>query len=225
MQGIKSSARLRRRALNLPFYTLGEEILNAVTHGIAAGLAIAALVVLVVFSSKTAVSLFSVLTYGICMTALFLVSTLYHALPVCKGKKVFQILDHCTIFCMIAGTYTPMLLLCVQGIAGWVLFGVVWAAAVIGITLNIIDMKRFKRLSMACYLCMGWSCLLVVHQLVQNLSVLQLCLLVGGGIFYTVGAVVYAKGKRLPYMHTVFHLFVLAACVLQFFVVFSVATT
>ena len=115
-----------------------------------------------------------------------------------KRKKIFQILDHCTIFFMIAGTYTPMLLLCVKGITGWVMLGVVWAASVIGILLNAVDMKRYKKFSMACYICIGWSCVFIIKPLVQNLTILQLCLLVGGGVLYTIGAVIYAKGKNLP---------------------------
>ena len=143
MEGIKQLATAKRRAvLNLPFYSLGEEIWNAVSHGIGAGLSIAALVLLMVFTPKTPIHIFSLLVYSISMILLYVISTLYHALPVTKGKKIFQILDHCTIFFMIAGTYTPMLLLCVKGITGWVMLGVVWAASVIGILLNAVDMKR-----------------------------------------------------------------------------------
>ena len=224
MEGIKQLATAKRRAvLNLPFYSLGEEIWNAVSHGIGAGLSIAALVLLMVFTPKTPIHIFSLLVYSISMILLYVISTLYHALPVTKGKKIFQILDHCTIFFMIAGTYTPMLLLCVKGITGWVLLGVVWAASVIGILLNAVDMKRYKKFSMACYICIGWSCVFIIKPLVQNLNILQLCLLVGGGVLYTIGAVIYAKGKKLAYMHTIFHVFVVAASVMQFFVVFTVA--
>ena len=146
MEGIKQLATAKRRAvLNLPFYSLGEEIWNAVSHGMGAGLSIAALVLLMVFTPKTPIHIFSLLVYSISMILLYVISTLYHALPVTKGKKIFQILDHCTIFFMIAGTYTPMLLLCVKGITGWVMLGVVWAASVIGILLNAVDMKRYKK--------------------------------------------------------------------------------
>ena len=214
MEGIKQLATAKRRAvLNLPFYSLGEEIWNAVSHGIGAGLSIAALVLLMVFTPKTPIHIFSLLVYSISMILLYVISTLYHALPVTKGKKVFQILDHCTIFFM----------LCVKGTTGWVMLGVVWAASVIGILLNAVDMKRYKKFSMACYICIGWSCVFIIKPLVQNLNILQLCLLVGGGVLYTIGAVIYAKGKKLAYMHTIFHVFVVAASVMQFFVVFTVA--
>ena len=103
------------------------------------------------------------------------------------------------------------------------MLGVVWAASVIGILLNAVDMKRYKKFSMACYICIGWSCVFIIKPLVQNLNILQLCLLVGGGVLYTIGAVIYAKGKKLAYMHTIFHVFVVAASVMQFFVVFTVA--
>ena len=223
MEGIKQLATANRRALlNLPSYSLGEEIWNAVSHGIGAGLSVAALVLLMVFTPKTPVHIFSLLVYSISMILLYVISTLYHALPVTKGKKIFQILDHCTIFFMIAGTYTPMLLLCVKGITGWVMLGVVWAASIIGIVFNVIDMKRYRNFSMACYICIGWSCVFIIKPLVENLNALQLCLLVGGGVLYTIGAVIYAKGKKFAYMHTLFHVFVVAASVMQFFVVFTV---
>ncbi len=226
MEGIKQLTSAKRRAvLNLPFYSLGEEIWNAVSHGIGAGLSIAALVLLMIFTPKTPLHLFSLLVYSISMMLLYVISTLYHALPVTRGKKVFQILDHCTIFFMIAGTYTPMLLLCVQGTAGWVMLGIVWTASAIGILLNAVDMKRYKKFSMICYICIGWSCVFIIKPLVHNLTVFQLCLLVGGGVLYTIGAVIYGKCKKIAYMHTVFHIFVLAASVMQFFVVFTAAVS
>lgn len=224
MEGIKQMTRAQRRTmLNLPSYSLGEEVWNAISHGMGAGLSVAALVLLMVFTPKTPGHVLSLLGYSVAMVLLYVISTLYHALPVNKGKKVFQILDHCTIFLMIAGTYTPMLILSVRGVTGWVMLGVIWAASIIGIVLNAIDMKRYKKFCMACYICIGWSCIFVIKPLVENLSALQLTLLIVGGVLYTVGAVIYSKGKKLAYMHTIFHLFVVAASVMQFFVVLTVA--
>lgn len=224
MQGIKQMTRAQRRVvLNLPSYSLGEEVWNAVSHGVGTGMSVAALVLLMVFTPKTPTHVLSLLGYSISMILLYLISTLYHALPVNKGKKVFQVLDHCTIFLMIAGTYTPMLILAVGGVYGWIMLGVVWSASIIGIVLNAVDMNRYKKISMICYICIGWSCIFIIKPLVENLNALQLSLLVAGGVLYTIGAVIYSKGKKLAYMHTIFHMFVVAASVLQFFVVLTVA--
>lgn len=214
---------MRCKLLNLPVYTVGEEVANAVSHGAGAVFATAALVVLLVFSPRRALTLVSVSIYGGTLFLLYTVSTLYHALGVTKAKKVFQVLDHCTIFLLIAGTYTPITLLCIGGPVGWGLFSVVWAAAVLGIVLNAVNMKKFKAFSMICYLGMGWSVIFAVKPLLENLDALSLILLLVGGIFYTVGTVLYGKGRTVRYMHSVWHLFVLAGSVLHFFVIYRIA--
>ncbi len=171
MEGIKQLATAKRRAvLNLPFYSLGEEIWNAVSHGIGAGLSIAALVLLYGVYSQNSYTHLQFIGiqhfYDFALCDFHLISC-----AACdKRKKSFQILDHCTIFFMIAGTYTPMLLLCVKGITGWVMLGVVWAASVIGILLNAVDMKRYKKFSMACYICIGWSCVFIIKPLVSKFN-------------------------------------------------------
>ena len=213
----------RRGQLGLPSYTVGEEIMNAVSHGLGVLLAAAALVVLLVFARRSAVNIVSVTVYGGTLFLLYTVSTLYHALGVCRAKRVFQILDHCTIFLLIAGTYTPITLICLGGAAGWALFAAVWTAAAIGIVLNAVDLKRFKALSMVCYIAMGWSVVFVVGPLVRSLEPFYILLLVLGGVFYTVGAVIYGKGHRVRYMHGLWHFFVLAGSVLHFFVVLHIA--
>ena len=203
----------RRRQLNLPIYSVGEEVFSSVTHGAGALLAAAALVCLLVFSPHTPLNVVSLSIYGGTMFLLYTVSTLYHALGITKAKKVFQILDHCTIFLLIAGTYTPITLVCLGGWKGWAMFGAVWAAAVLGVVLNAVSVERFKRVSMACYLAMGWVVVLAMGDFYRSASPLSFWCLLAGGILYTLGAVLYGVGKKVPYMHAVFHLFVLAGSV------------
>ena len=211
-----------RERLRLPLYSLGEEIFSAVSHGAAALFGVAALVLLLVFCEKTPLKVVSVCVFGGTMILLYTVSTLYHALGVNRAKRVFRVLDHCTIFLLIAGTYTPITLCCLQGAVGFTLFGVVWGAAILGIALNAVNMERFKKLSMVCYLAMGWVVVFALRTVVARMSPFGLWCLLAGGIAYTAGAVVYGFGKKIPYMHSVWHLFVLAGSVLHALTVYSV---
>ena len=146
-----------RERLSLPLYSLGEEIFSAVSHGAAALFGAAALVLLLAACKKTPVTVASVSVFGGTMILLYTVSTLYHALNVNRAKRVFRVLDHCTIYLLIAGTYTPITLCCLGGTAGLALFCAVWGAAVLGIVLNAVGLERFKAVSMVCYIAMGWA--------------------------------------------------------------------
>lgn len=205
----------KRRALGLPRYTLGEEIFSSVSHGVSALFAVGALVLLLVTCEKTPLNVVSAAVYGGTMVLLYTISTLYHSLGLNKAKVVFRSLDHCTIFLLIAGTYTPITLVCLGGWKGWTMFGVVWAAGVVGVVLNAISVERFKKISMACYLAMGWVVVLAMGDFYRAVTPLTFWCLLGGGILYTVGAALYGVGKRVPYMHSVFHLFVLGGSVLH----------
>ena len=152
-----------RMRLSLPLYSLGEEIFSAVSHGVGALFGAAALVMLLWFCEKSLVNVVSVSIFGGTMILLYTVSTLYHALNVNRAKKVFRVLDHCTIYLLIAGTYTPITLCCIEGRQGVVMFAAVWAAAVLGIILNAVDMEKFKVVSMICYLMMGWVVVLAFN--------------------------------------------------------------
>jgi len=212
----KKEARLqKRRVLGLPRYSLGEEIFSAVSHGVSALFAVAALVLLLVFCEKNALNVVSVSIYGATMVLLYTVSTIYHALGLNRAKVVFRSLDHCTIFLLIAGTYTPITLVCLSGPWGWAMFGVVWAAAVLGVVLNALSVDRFKKFSMICYLAMGWVVVLAMKPVMANLSPTGFWCLLSGGLCYTLGAVLYGVGKKIPYMHSIFHLFVLAGSILH----------
>ena len=219
----KNEDRARKRSVvGLPRYTLGEEVFSAVSHGVSALFAIAALALLLVFCEKTPLKIVSVSIYGAMMVLLYTVSTIYHGLGLNKAKVVFRSLDHCTIFLLIAGTYTPITLVCLGGALGWTMFGVVWAAAVLGVVLNAVSVERFKRVSMVCYLAMGWVVVFAMKTFMAHVSALGFWCLLAGGIAFTVGAVLYGVGKKVPYMHSVFHLFVLAGSVLHSICVYEI---
>lgn len=214
----RDRATLRRercQRMGLPRYSLGEEIFSSVSHGVSALIAAAALVALLVSCEKTTVKVVSVAIYGGTMVTLYTISCIYHGLALNRAKLVFRSLDHCTIFLLIAGTYTPITLVCLGGVQGWLMLAGVWAAAIVGVALNAVSVERFKVVSMICYLLMGWVVVLCMGTLRQNLSGTGFWCLLLGGILYTVGAALYGIGKKVPYMHAVFHLFVLAGSVLH----------
>ena len=203
----------KRRLLGLPIYSASEEILSAVSHGIGVLLSIAALVLLLVSAPGDPIVIVSLSIYSATLILLYLVSTLYHALGVNKGKRVFRILDHCT--------YTPLSLVIIGGTVGWVLFGVIWAAAVVGIVFNAVNLKRFQRLSMVCYICMGWAVIFAAKPLAGSMPFWEMILLLAGGVFYTVGAALYGIGKKRKYVHSLWHLFVLAGSIFHFFCIYG----
>ncbi|HDQ46364.1 MAG TPA: hemolysin III family protein [bacterium] len=202
------------------FYTLGEEIASSITHGIGAALGIAALVILVVLAAKQgdAWRIVSFSIYGVTLILLYLASTLYHALRHPGAKRVFRILDHSSIFLLIAGTYTPFLLIPLRGGWGWSLFGVIWALATTGIVFKAIFIHRLGRLSVVVYILMGWMVLIALRPLLQNIPREGLWWLAGGGLCYTGGVVFYAM-KSVKFAHAVWHLFVLGGSICHFFAI------
>ena len=203
-------------------YTLGEELVNSISHGIGAGLGVAALVLCIVKSCSPldGYKLASSIVFGITTTLLYLMSCLYHALKVNRAKHVFRVIDHCTIFLLIAGTYTPYTLNTLRGLTGWLLFGIVWGVGIVGVVLNAVSLKRFAKLSVACYIALGWVVLFASRQLVSSLAANGLWLLLAGGIAYTVGAVLYGIGSKKRYFHSVFHFFCLIGTVFHFFSIY-----
>ncbi len=199
-------------------YTVGEEIFNSISHGVGVLLSIAALVLLIVFAAiySDGYGMASALVFGISLILLYTMSMVYHIVQNEKGKKVLRIFDHCSIFILIAGTYTPYLLGPLRGALGWTIFGIIWGVTVIGILLNAISLERFKVISLICYVLMGWGIILSIKPLAQNLELGGLILLIAGGLVYTVGVVFYAM-KKYRYMHSVWHLFVLAGSVCHYF--------
>ena len=207
----------------LPDYTKGEEIFNMTSHIVGGSFGIVALVLCIVFAAihHNGYGVVSSSIYGVMMIILYTMSSIYHGLkPERKAKKVFQVLDHCSIFLLIAGSYTPFCLVTFReynAVLGWTIFGIIWAIAILGITLNAVDIKKYKVFSMICYLGMGWCIIFTAKLLPKLLGIPGLVLLVSGGIAYTVGAILYGLGRKKRYMHSIFHLFILLGSILQFF--------
>lgn len=217
--------RTRLSDRRLPDYTRGEEMFNMISHIVGGGLGIAALVLCVTISAVNG-NVWAVVgsaVYGFSLILLYTMSSVYHGLRCEMAKKVMQVLDHCTIYFLIAGTYTPILLCAIRKIApvtAWVLFGVVWGFAALATVFTAIDLKKYSKFSMACYIGMGWCIVFAAKSTIAALSFPGLMFLLLGGVAYTVGAVLYGVGKKHRYMHSVFHIFVVAGSVLHFFCIF-----
>ena len=206
----------------LPTYTKGEEIFNMTSHICGAALGIVALVLCIIFAAihNNPYGIVASSIFGLTMILLYTMSSIYHGLkPNSKAKKVFQVLDHCSIFLLIAGSYTPFALCTLREIdtsTGWWIFGIIWGMAILGIILNAIDLKQFKIFSMICYLTMGWCIIFKINLVIGKLGWDGFTLLLAGGIIYTIGAVLYGVGKKKKYMHSVFHLCIFAGSLLHF---------
>tara|TARA_R110000850_G_scaffold67677_1_gene150644 strand:+ start:11513 stop:12169 length:657 start_codon:yes stop_codon:yes gene_type:complete len=201
-------------------YSLGEEIAHGLTHGVGIVLAIAGLCVLVTFSALygTAVHVVASSIFGASMIVLYTASTLYHSLPMPETKRIMRVVDHASIYLLIAGTYTPFTLVTLEGAWGWSLFGVVWGLAIAGIIFKLFFTGRFDRLSVAIYVAMGWCGLVAIKPMMAALPTLGLWLLVAGGLAYTGGVIFYLL-ERMRYHHAIWHLFVMAGTTLHYFVV------
>lgn len=199
-------------------YTLGEEIFNSVSHGVGAGLSVAGTVVLIVSAviHTNAWGIVSACIYGATLIILYTMSTLYHSLTNAKAKAFFRIMDHNTIFLLIAGTYTPITLYFLGGVTGWVLFAIVWGAAVIGIIINSINLEKARIPSIFCYVAMGWVIIFAIKPLIAAMPTVSLVFLIIGGVFYTLGIIFYAI-KKVKYFHSVWHLFTVAGSVFHYF--------
>ena len=207
----------------LPIYSKGEEIFNMTSHIVGGVLGVVATVLCIVFAAihGNGYGVVSGAIYGVTMIILYTMSSIYHGLkPQRYSKRVFQVLDHCSIFLLIAGSYTPFALVSFREYntaLGWTIFGVIWAMAILGIILNSIDIKKFKKFSMICYLGMGWCVIFTVNLLPKLLGIAGVVLLAVGGLAYTIGAILYGIGKKHKWMHSIFHLFILLGSILQFF--------
>ena len=208
----------------LPIYTKGEEIFNMTSHIVGGVLGIVTLVLCIIMSAShhNTLGVVSSSIYGTTMIILYTMSSIYHGLSPQKstGKKVLQVLDHCTIFLLIAGSYTPISLCAFRkynAVLGWTMFGVIWASAILGIVLNAIDLEKYKKFSMICYLAMGWVVIFRADLLPVVLGKNGLILLVAGGIAYTIGAILYGLGRKHKYLHSIFHLFIVLGSLMHFF--------
>lgn len=205
----------------LPDYTRGEEIFNMVSHIVGGSFSVVALVLGVISAAFTADAwkIVSVSIYGVTLVVMYTVSSIYHGLKPGIAKKVMQVIDHCDIYFLIAGTYTPILLCAIRPhnpAIAWTIFGVEWGLTALAATLNAIDLKKFSKLSMTCYIGMGWCIVAVLKPTIEYLTLGGFWWLLLGGIAYTIGAVLYNVGKKVHYMHSIFHIFVVIGSVLQY---------
>lgn len=218
LNGRNDRVRTKLMDRKLPDYTRGEELFNMISHIVGGALGIAALVLCVIRSAlrHNGYGLAGSIVFGLSMILLYTMSSIYHGLHDGMGKRVLQVLDHCTIYVLIAGTYTPLLLSAMRPIdpvSSWALLAVVWGLAAIAITLTAIDLHRFRVLSMALYIGMGWTIVFRLPLLMQAVGPVGFELILAGGLCYTIGAILYGVGKKKRYMHSVFHLFVIAGSV------------
>ena len=214
MKMLKKSITKNKPAM--PVYTPMEELLNTLSHGAGALLAIWGVIALVIKNCGDKRSLPGILIYGATLFTLYSVSSIYHALPGGNLKSLFRKFDHCSIFLLIAGTYTPLCMNYITETAGTIVLLTVWAVAVVGIILNLIDVNKFSKISMVCYLVMGWSVVFISKPAMRCLSYPQLQWLFIGGIFYSVGAILYVIGKKVKYIHFIWHLFVLTGSICHY---------
>ena len=208
----------------LPNYSRGEECMNMVTHIVGGGFAIIILIACLIRAALNADAVGAVCSaiYGGSMIALYTVSSVYHGLRTVTSKKVMQVIDHCTIYFLIAGTYTPIVLCAFRPVypaLGWGLFALEWGLLAAAVTLTAIDLQKYNIFSMICYIGMGWAVIPFWRQAMVVLGKAGFLLLLSGGIAYTIGAVLYGLGSRKKWMHSVFHIFVVIGSVLQFFAV------
>lgn len=209
----------------LPAYSSGEEVMNMVTHITGGGLGVIALVLSVAKAwGRGWLDMTAVVLYGISMIALYTMSSVYHGLRPGMGKKVLQVIDHCTIYLLIAGTYTPIVLIAFRPVypaIGWGLFALEWILAALATTLTAIDLKKYSALSMVFYIGLGWAVLPFIPQTIELLGMAGFWYLLSGGISYTVGAVLFGIGSKVRWMHSVFHIFVVLGSLLQFVAIYS----
>lgn len=212
--------RIKLRDRKLPDYTKGEEAMNMVTHIVGGGIGVLALLLCLGKSlwKGSLCGILCSLAYGICMTGLYAMSSIYHGLRPGTGKKVLQVLDHCTIYFLIAGTYTPIVLCALAPrypTIGWGLFVFEWVLTALAVTLTAIDLKKYNAFSMICYIGMGWAVLSCMRQTMEVLTRPGFLWLLWGGIAYTVGAILYGIGSKKRWFHSVFHIFVVLGSILQ----------
>lgn len=207
-----------KEKIDVPKYSLGEEIMSAIIHGIGALLSIVALVLCTVISAHhgSAIGVVSSIIYGVTLIILYTMSTLYHSLAVNNAKRVFRIIDHCSIFLLIAGTYTPYTLVALEKPLGYFIFAIVWGIAILGIVLNSINLKKYKIISLISYIALGWVIIFAYNPLKEAVDWSGILLLIAGGVIYTIGAIIYALGKKIKYFHSIFHIFVLIGSILHF---------
>lgn len=213
--------RRSKREIRIPTYSLGEEIWNAVSHGLGALLSAAALTLMMI-RARGVLAVTTAAIFGTSMILLYTISCVYHALsPKMSGKKVLRVLDHSNVFLLVFGTYIPVALLGVAGTRGWILFGLVAIFTAFGIIFTAVDLERFQLAAVLCQLLSGWSILIGISDLLLNIGIQGVTWMIAGGVMYTIGAVLYGVGKHKKYYHSIFHIFCLQGTFCHFWAVYQ----
>ena len=214
-------AERKNKEISIPSYSLGEELFNAISHGLGALLSIAALVLMLI-RARNALEVTTAAIFGTSMIFLYTISCVYHALsPGLRGKKVLRVLDHCSVFLLVFGTYLPASLLGVSGVRGWLLFGLVAFFTALGIVFTALDLERYQLAAVICQLLSGWSILMGVSNLRAALGLQGLIWMIAGGVMYSIGAILYGIGKNRKYYHSVFHVFCLLGTFCHFWAIYK----
>ena len=214
-------AERKNKEISIPSYSLGEELFNAISHGLGALLSIAALVLMLI-RARNALEVTTAAIFGTSMIFLYTISCVYHALsPGLRGKKVLRVLDHCSVFLLVFGTYIPASLLGVSGVRGWLLFGLVAFFTALGIVFTALDLERYQLAAVICQLLSGWSILMGVCNLRASAGLQGLIWMIAGGAMYTIGAILYGIGKNRKYYHSVFHVFCLLGTFCHFWAIYK----
>ena len=209
------------RGVKIPGYTVTEELINAVTHGLGAAFGIVALVLMEV-KARTALGHVTAALFGAAMILTYTMSCVYHALPArFEGKKILRVIDHCDVFLLVFGTYIPAVLIAVGGWLGWTLFGVVAFVTLVGIALSIVDVDKYAAVEVVCHLVNGWSILIALPKLLKYSGVIGVFYMALGGVMYSIGAGLYAVGAKKRYMHCVFHVFCLLGSMAHFWAIYK----
>ena len=211
---------MKNERIKIPKYNLTEELINSISHGIFAGVSIALLVLMVV-KAHGAISEVSVTLFGSSMIILYTISCIYHALsPNILGKKVLRVIDHCNVYVLVFCTYLPISFIAIGGTLGWIIFSVLLLVTIIGIITTSINIEKFQKLEVACHLINGWGSLILIKNLLNSMGKEGVFFLVLGGLFYTIGAILYGLGKKKKYMHSIFHFFCMLGTFFHFITIY-----
>lgn len=212
----------KKERISIPSYTLSEELINSISHGIAAAFSIWGLVMLIIKASKEgAMAVTTVTLFGTTMILLYTISCIYHALsPRITGKKVLRVIDHCNVFLLVFGTIIPIALVGMKGVRGWVYFGIVGFITLLGIIFSAIDVDKNEKIEVVCHLVNGWSAILFIKPLIAGVGVAGLIFIILGGVMYSIGALLYGLGSKKKYMHSVFHFFCIAGSIFHYLAIY-----
>lgn len=212
----------KKERISVPSYTLCEELVNSISHGVAAAFSIWGLVMLIIKASKVgAMAVTTVTLFGTTMILLYTISCIYHALsPRITGKKVMRVIDQCNVFLLVFGTIIPIALVGMKGICGWIYFGIVGFITLLGIIFSAIDVEKNEKIEVVCHLVNGWSAVLFIKPLIAGVGVTGLILIILGGVMYSIGALLYGLGSTKKYMHSVFHFFCIFGTIFHYIAIY-----